>query len=98
MRIISFATEDSGWDSPRMGIILTTTDGSDVGERLDCEKLFAPADRPSNPLAWFDLGARWFQTARDTAVRLSTDPDARAEAREKGWLVPSQDAYWFAPV
>ena len=23
---------------------------------------------------------------------------ALAEARDKGWLVPSRDAYWFAPV
>ena len=44
MRIISFATEDSAWKSPRMGIILNV-DGRDSGDRLDCEKLFEPADR-----------------------------------------------------
>ena len=80
-----------------MGIILYT-DGRDSGMRLDCEKLFEPAERPSHPLAWFDLGERWFQTARDTAHRLERDPNAFAQAREKGWLVPSEDAYWFAPV
>ncbi len=97
MRIISFATEDSAWKSPRMGIILNV-DGRDSGDRLDCEKLFAPADRPSNPLAWFDTSEKWFQTSRDTAIRLGSDAAARADARSKGWLVPSEDAYWFAPV
>jgi len=97
MRIISFATEDSAWKSPRMGIILNV-DGRDSGDRLDCEKLFAPADRPSNPLAWFDTSEKWFQTSRDTAIRLGEDANARAEAWKKGWLVPSEAAYWFAPV
>ena len=97
MRIISFATEDSQWKSPRMGIILTVN-GRDSGERLDCEKLFEPAERPSNPLAWFDLDERWLRTARDAAGRIERDPSALTEAREKGWLVPRQDAYWFAPV
>jgi 2-keto-4-pentenoate hydratase/2-oxohepta-3-ene-1,7-dioic acid hydratase in catechol pathway len=97
MRIISFATDDSGWQSPRMGIVLYR-DGLDTGERLDCEKLFAPAERPSNPLAWFDMDERWFQRARDTAARLAADPSALADARGRGWLVPSKDAYWFAPV
>jgi 2-keto-4-pentenoate hydratase/2-oxohepta-3-ene-1,7-dioic acid hydratase in catechol pathway len=97
MRIISFATKESDWTTPRMGIILYTN-GADTGERLDCEKLFAPGERPSNPLAWFDMDGRWFRTVRDTAARLERDPAALAEARAKGWLVPSQDAYWFAPV
>ena len=61
------------------------------------EKLFAPTERPSNPLAWFDMGSPWFQRARDTAARLERDATALAEARSNGWLVPSQDAYWFAP-
>jgi len=97
MRIISFATEDSQWKSPRMGIILNVN-GRDSGERLDCEKLFEPAERPSNPLAWFDMDERWFRTVRDAAGRIERDPSALTEAREKGWLVPRQDAYWFAPV
>lgn len=97
MRIISFATEDSQWKSPRPGIILYTN-GRDSGQRLDCEKLFAPEERPSNPLAWFDMDERWFRNARDTALRLERDAAAFAEARERGRLVPSQDAYWFAPV
>ena len=97
MRIISFATQDSEWKSPRMGIILDV-DGRDSGDRLDCEKLFEPANRPNNPLAWFDTSEKWFQTSRDTAARLGGDANARAEARKKGWLVPSKDAYWFAPV
>ena len=97
MRIISFATKESDWGTPRLGIILNVN-GRDSGQRLDCEKLFAPSERPSNPLAWFDMDGRWFQTARDTAARLEADPSALADAREKGWLVPSRDAYWFAPV
>jgi 2-keto-4-pentenoate hydratase/2-oxohepta-3-ene-1,7-dioic acid hydratase in catechol pathway len=97
MRIISFATAESDWKSPRMGIILHAN-GRDSRERLDCEKLFAPAERPANPLDWFDMDSRWFQRARDTAVRLERDASALDDARDNGWLVPSRDAYWFAPV
>jgi 2-keto-4-pentenoate hydratase/2-oxohepta-3-ene-1,7-dioic acid hydratase in catechol pathway len=97
MRIISFATQDTDWKMPRMGIILHAN-GVDSGHRLDCEKLVAPAERPSNLLAWFDMHGPWFQRARETATRIERDPGALAEARNNGWLVPSQDAYWFAPV
>ena len=97
MRLISFATKESNWKTPRMGIILHV-DGKDSGQRLDCEKLFAAADRPTNPLDWFDLDGRWFQTARDTARRLESDPNAFADAKTRGLLVRSEDAYWFAPV
>lgn len=97
MRIISFSTEDSDWKSPRMGILLIA-DGNDTGYRLDCEKLFDKADRPSNPLAWFDMDGPWFQKARETHDTLVRDQKAMADAREKGLLVRSQDAYWFAPV
>ena len=97
MRIISFATQETEWKSPRMGIVLHTND-VDIGHRLDCEKLFAPAERPTNPLVWFDMDGPWFQRARETAMRLERDPSALEEARTKGWLVPSRDAYWFAPV
>lgn len=97
MRIISFATEESDWKSPRVGI-LVYANGRDTGERLDCEKLFPPIERPSNPLAWFDMEERWYRAARDTALQLGSDPGALAEARRRGLLVPSRDAYWFAPV
>lgn len=97
MRIISFATAESDWKSPRMGIVLISN-GRDTGERLDCEKLFQPAERPTNPLWWFDMDGRWFQKARETAVRLQSDAGALDDARQKGWLVRSSDAYWFAPV
>jgi 2-keto-4-pentenoate hydratase/2-oxohepta-3-ene-1,7-dioic acid hydratase in catechol pathway len=80
-----------------MGIILRPN-GQDNGDRLDCEKLFEPAERPSNPLAWFDTNERWFQKSRDTVERLERDTAALAEARANDWLVPRQDAYWFAPV
>jgi 2-keto-4-pentenoate hydratase/2-oxohepta-3-ene-1,7-dioic acid hydratase in catechol pathway len=97
MNIISFATEDSNWRSPRMGIILHVGD-RDTGYRLDCEKLFDKADRPADPLAWFDMDGPWFQKARETHDELVRDEKTLAEARENGWLVPSSDAYWFAPV
>ena len=97
MHIISFATQETSWSVPRLGMILEV-DGHDTGYRLDCEKLFSETERPSNPLAWFDMDGRWFQTARATAGTLIKDKQAFAEARDKGWLVPSRDAYWFAPV
>ena len=97
MHIISFATEESNWRSPRMGIILHAGD-RDTGYRLDCEKLFDKADRPADPLAWFDMDGPWFKKARETHDALVSDERALADAREKGWLVPSRDAYWFAPV
>ena len=40
----------------------------------------------------------WFQKARETHDTLVRDDKALAEARDNGWLVPSRDAYWFAPV
>ena len=97
MHIISFATEDSNWRTPRVGFILHVGD-RDTGYRLDCEKLFAPAERPKDPLAWFDMDGPWFQRARETHDKLIKDKEALAAARDKGWLVPSRDAYWFAPV
>ena len=80
-----------------MGILLHAN-GHDTGYRLDCEKLFAKDDRPSNPLAWFDMDGPWFQKSRETHDTLIQDEKALADARHKGWLVPSQDAYWHAPV
>jgi 2-keto-4-pentenoate hydratase/2-oxohepta-3-ene-1,7-dioic acid hydratase in catechol pathway len=97
MRIISFATEESDWQKPRLGFILQTG-GVDTGFRLDCEKLFDPSDRPANPLAWFDMDQKWFKKSRETYDLLCADEKALNEANEKGWLVRSQDAYWFAPV
>ena len=95
MHIISFQTEYG--EPPRMGILLHAN-GHDTGYRLDCEKLFAKDDRPSNPLAWFDMDGPWFQKSRETHDTLIQDEKALADARHKGWLVPSQDAYWHAPV
>jgi len=97
MHIISMATKESEWRKPRLGIILHQGD-RDLGYRLDCEKLFVPADRPTNPLAWFDMDGEWLQTARATAESLVRDESALAIANEKGLLVPSRDPYWFAPV
>ena len=97
MHIISFATEDSDWRKPRLGIILHKDD-RDTGYRLDCEKLFAPGDCPNNPTEWFDMDGRWLPAALSAAEVLVRDDKALADANEKGWLVPSRDAYWFAPV
>jgi 2-keto-4-pentenoate hydratase/2-oxohepta-3-ene-1,7-dioic acid hydratase in catechol pathway len=97
MHIISFSTEESDYKLPRIGFLLKVN-GFDSGYRLDCEKLFEKEDRPSNPLAWFDMDGPWFQKARATHDTLVRDSGAFDEAREKGWLVRSQDAYWFAPV
>jgi 2,4-diketo-3-deoxy-L-fuconate hydrolase len=95
MHLISFATEESNWRSPRFGIILHAGD-RDLGYRLDCEKLFD--ERPANPLDWFDMDGQWFQKSRATAEAVVRDAKALENAREKGWLVRSRDAYWFAPV
>lgn len=97
MHIISFSTEDTNWRSPRMGFILEVGE-HDTGYRLDCEKLFDAAERPKDPLAWFDMDGPWFQKARETHDLLVRDERTLAEARKKGWLVPSQNAYWHAPV
>src|SRR4026207_120240 len=97
MHIISFATQETEWSVPRLGMILEV-DGNDTGYRLDCEKLFPEAARPANLLAWFDMDGPWVQTARAMHDTLIKDKQALADARDKGWLVPSRDAYWFAPV
>lgn len=97
MHIISFSTEDTNWRTPRMGFILHTGE-RDTGYRLDCEKLFDVAERPKDPLAWFDMDGPWFQTARATHDALVRDEEALDQARDSGWLVRSQDAYWHAPV
>lgn len=97
MQIIAFATQESNWKSPRMGILLH--DGNrDNGYRLDCERLFDSADRPANPLDWFDMDGPWFQKSRETYEKLVHDASALAQAKENGWLVRREDAYWFAPV
>ena len=97
MQIISFSTEDTDFRSPRMGILLHAN-GQDTGYRLDCEKLFNKDDRPSDPLAWFDMDGPWFQKSRETHDTLIRDEKALPEAVDKGWLVRRQDAYWHAPV
>src|SRR2546423_12707652 len=97
MQIIAFTTEDTDWESPRMGIILS--DGHrDNGYRLDCERLFESEYRPANPLSWFDMDGRWFQKAREAYEALVHDRNALTRANEKGWLIRREDAYWFAPV
>jgi 2,4-diketo-3-deoxy-L-fuconate hydrolase len=97
MNIISFTTEETNWRLPRVGFILHVGD-RDTGYRLDCEKLFDAQERPRDPLAWFDMDGRWFQKARETHNLLVRDEKALAQARDNGWLVRSQDAYWHAPV
>jgi len=80
-----------------MGIILN--DGTrDLGYRLDCERLFDPHELPANPLGWFDMDGMWFQKANEIRKKLVADSNALTHALENGLLVPSSDAYWFAPV
>ena len=97
MNIISFATKETDWTTPRVGIILTHA-GVDTGYRLDCERLFAPSDHPRDYLSWFDLDGPWLQKAREIFDNIERDAAALDAAKEKGWLVPSEHAYWFAPV
>jgi 2-keto-4-pentenoate hydratase/2-oxohepta-3-ene-1,7-dioic acid hydratase in catechol pathway len=97
MNIISFATAETKWSVPRPGIILTHR-GHDTGYRLDCNRLFNPADYPLNPLSWFDMEGPWFKKARDVFDSVERDLSELDRAKEKGWLVPASDAYWFAPV
>ena len=78
--------------------MLLHRDGLDTGYRLDCERLFGTAEQPSNPLLWFDIDSQWFQKAREVSEKIVEDDNALAEANNRGWLTPSQDAYWFAPV
>ena len=97
MNIISFATQESEWKKPRLGIILENETG-DLDYRLDCERLFQPSERPENPLSWFDMDGEWFQKASSTAKEIAKDQDALERAQAHGLLVSSRDAYWFAPV
>ena len=71
--------------------------GHDTGYRLDCEKLFDKADRPADPLAWFDMDGPWFKKHARHTTRLCAMKRALADAREKAGS-SEQDAYWFAPV
>ena len=97
MNIISFATEESDWQTPRVGIILTHG-GRDTGYRLDCERLFDRSEHPRSYLSWFDMDGRWLQKAREIFDNVEKDATALEHAEQRGWLVPSRDAYWFAPV
>jgi 2,4-diketo-3-deoxy-L-fuconate hydrolase len=97
MQIIAFATKETDWKYPRMGILLHDANG-DSGYRLDCERLFNNGDRPANPMDWFDMDGPWFKKSRETYETLVRDASALAQAKENGWLVKREDAYWFAPV
>ena len=97
MHIISFATKETNWQTPRIGIILHRH-GVDTGFRLDCARLFETTDQPANRLSWFDMDGRWFQKAREAHDKLLQDDEALEEAKGMGWLIPAKDAYWFAPV
>src|ERR1043165_1862615 len=65
MHIISFATKESNWSTPRVGFLLHAGD-RDTGYRLDCEKLFDKDERPAHPLAWFDMDGRGVKRASQT--------------------------------
>jgi hypothetical protein len=97
MNIISFATAETQWSVPRLGVILEHG-GNDARYRLDCERLFDPSDHPQNPLSWFDLDGPWLQKAREIFDRVQRDESVLDQLKQKNALVPAQDAYWFAPV
>ena len=97
MNIISFATAETQWSVPRLGIILYHG-GEDTRYRLDCERLFDPSEHPLNPLSWFDLDGPWLQKARAIFDSVQRDASVLDQLKQQNCLVPAQDAYWFAPV
>jgi len=90
MEIISFSTQESDWKRPRPGAILNAEYLIDFSATAK--------EQPADPLTWFDLSGRWFQNAREKWQALQNDSGLLAEALAKGWLIPRQHAYWFAPV
>jgi 2-keto-4-pentenoate hydratase/2-oxohepta-3-ene-1,7-dioic acid hydratase in catechol pathway len=88
MHIISFATPETKWSVPRLGMILHVGD-RDTGYRLDCEKLFPEAEHPSNPLAWFDMDGPWFQKARATHDTLIADEQQDSNTDQLIFGVPA---------
>lgn len=97
MKIISFATAETQWNVPRVGIILEHN-GEDTRFRLDCESLFGPAEQPLIPLSWFDLAGPWYQKARAIFDSVERDLTVLDQLKEQNCVVPARDAYWFAPV
>jgi 2-keto-4-pentenoate hydratase/2-oxohepta-3-ene-1,7-dioic acid hydratase in catechol pathway len=97
MKIISFATAETEWKIPRMGVILEHG-GQDTRYRLDCERLFDPSEHPRNYWSWFDLDGPWYQKARGIFDSVARDLTVLDQLKEKDCLVPARDAYWFAPV
>ena len=97
MKVISFATAETDWKVPRLGIILEHR-GQDTRYRLDCVRLFDPSEQPRNPLSWFDLDGPWLQKARDVFYSVERDLTVLDQLKENDCLVPARDAYWFAPV
>jgi 2-keto-4-pentenoate hydratase/2-oxohepta-3-ene-1,7-dioic acid hydratase in catechol pathway len=92
MQIITFTTQEAGWQSPRVGALLNTE------YLLDFERTFYGGERPPNHLAWLDMDGPWFQKSRETYEILMADSRLLAQAIEKGWLTRRSEAYWFAPV
>ncbi len=92
MKIITFTTEATGWQRPRVGALLSNE------YLLSFDTLFESAKSPATHLEWLDIDGSWFQKARETYAALSNDSSAIAEAAEKGWLTRRADAYWLAPV
>jgi 2-keto-4-pentenoate hydratase/2-oxohepta-3-ene-1,7-dioic acid hydratase in catechol pathway len=97
MNIISFATAETQWSVPRIGIILNHA-GQDTRYRLDCERLFDRSEHPRSYLSWFDLDGPWLQKAREIFDGVERDLNMLDQLKEKDCLVPASDAYWFAPV
>jgi 2-keto-4-pentenoate hydratase/2-oxohepta-3-ene-1,7-dioic acid hydratase in catechol pathway len=92
MQIISFATEETRWQRPRIGALLNSE------YLLDFENAIDVGERPAHLLAWLDMDGPWFQESRQRFEALQNDSNLLIEANEKGWLTKRKDAYWFAPV
>lgn len=90
MHIITFTTYDES--GPQVGALINSE------YLLNFARAYGGAKPPGSQLAWFDMDAEWFQQSRGAFDVLTNDPDAIAEAAEKGWLTRRADAYWLAPV
>jgi 2-keto-4-pentenoate hydratase/2-oxohepta-3-ene-1,7-dioic acid hydratase in catechol pathway len=92
MHIITFTTQESVSQLPRVGALLNSE------YLLNFEHAFAGLKPVGNHLAWLDMDGPWLQKSRETYDALKQDSNAAAEATEKGWLTKRSEAYWLAPV
>lgn len=96
MQIITFTTQESTWQRPRVGALLNDE------YLLDFESALEGVERPANHVAWLDMDGWWFQKSRDAfellGESLAHDSGALNQVADKGWLTKRSEAYWLAPV